>query len=465
MKHKQYTLIRGKATTLVRARTILLAFCLFWLGLPSVVLPEGLAAAGPEADSPAVSYMIVVTGGELLAGEYADGHTQFITSTLGHLGLKCVGSMCVDDKENDLTEAMRYAQGKAKLVVVTGGLGPTPNDITRETLSRITGIKLAEHPDVLADMERRFRTPASQIRANLRQQTQTPVRGTYFKNPNGTAVGLVFEGDSSVVVALPGPPRELQPMVRDELVPYLNKRLGTRLPGHSMMLRFVGLGQSQIDQLFDEEVPLPEDVTVSSTFEGGRVDFIFSLPDDTPEGRARLEQLKRQIMMHLGDNVYADSRVSLEEVVVNLLKGNKTRLALIEAGSGGSLTAAINGVDDAREVLAGAYVAPSLEMLGRMLDGEEDLPNERAAPTDEMLRMVEAAAAKTGAGCVVVVDEARRDLMRQLYIEAMLSVPDKPVMLTRLSSGGSGETARQRLTTQLLDQLRRRLKDTQEQEE
>ncbi|MGB2956957.1 MAG: molybdopterin-binding protein, partial [Anaerolineales bacterium] len=94
-------------------------------------------------------YVIVVTGGELLSGIYPDGHTYFITQTLRPLGLQCVGSVSVDDKQDDLKHALRYAADKAPLIIVTGGLGPTPNDITRETLADFTSIPLREHPEVL----------------------------------------------------------------------------------------------------------------------------------------------------------------------------------------------------------------------------------------------------------------------------------------------------------------------------
>ena len=123
-------------------------------------------------------YMIVVTGGELLSGVYADGHTYFITRTLRPLGLQCVGSMSVDDKQADLKEALRYATDKAALVIVTGGLGPTENDITRETLSDFTGVTLKEHPEVLQNMARRFHVSPAQVRSNLRRQTQVPTQGT-----------------------------------------------------------------------------------------------------------------------------------------------------------------------------------------------------------------------------------------------------------------------------------------------
>ncbi|MGB2863596.1 MAG: hypothetical protein WBC05_09760, partial [Sedimentisphaerales bacterium] len=133
--------------------------------------------------------------------------------------------------------------------------------MTREALSDFTGIALNEQPGVLQEMARRFRVSPDRLRANLRRQTQAPTDGTHFRNTEGTAVGLVFEADDAVIVALPGPPRELQAMVRNELVPYLSKRFGTRLPGYSLTLRFVGLGQSQIDQSLGDNVPLAPDIT------------------------------------------------------------------------------------------------------------------------------------------------------------------------------------------------------------
>jgi len=260
---------------------------------------------GPRASGAAVEptrYAIIVTGGELLSGIYPDGHTYFITQTLRPLGLQCIGSMSVDDKREDIKEALRYAADKAPLIIVTGGLGPTPNDITRETLSEFTSIPLREHPEVLQNMTRRFGASPDKLRANLRRQTQVPTRGTYLKNANGTAVGLIFERAETVIVALPGPPRELQTMVRDELVPYLSRRFGTRLPGCSLRLRFVGLGQSQIDQTLIDHVPLAPDITVSSQFDGSRVDFTFSLSGDTPRDRTRLDKLKDAILKQLGDS-------------------------------------------------------------------------------------------------------------------------------------------------------------------
>jgi nicotinamide-nucleotide amidase len=401
-------------------------------------------------------YVIVVTGGELLSGIYPDGHTYFITQTLRPLGLQCVGSVSVDDKQDDLKHALRYAADKAPLIIVTGGLGPTPNDITRETLADFTSIPLREHPEVLQNMTRRFGVSPEKLRANLRRQTQVPTRGTYLKNANGTAVGLVFEQDETVIVALPGPPRELQTMVRDELVPYLSRRFGTRLPGRSLKLRFVGLGQSQIDQTLKDHVPLAPDITVSSQFDGSRVDFTFSLPGDTARDQARLEELKDAIIEQLGDNVYADDETSLEGRVVELLADRGATLSVAEAGSGGSLAAAISGADGAQRVLAGAYVAPTAEKLRRLLgirDGRTDISRRQ-----ETERLAKAAAAATASNWAIAAGEPWKDDRGTDYVYVVFRLPDGGLESRQVRFSGTGELSRSRLNTQLLDQLRRRLK-------
>jgi len=423
------------------------AFCGLFVAL-SIELAVAEAAV-PEPASKATQYMIVVTGGELLAGAYPDGHTHFITRTLHPLGLHCVGSMCVDDKRADIEEALRFAAGKAPLVIVTGGLGPTDNDITREALSEFSGIALKEHPEVLRDMARRFRTDPNSLRSNLRRQTRVPTSGTYLKNSNGTAVGLVFEKPGLVIVALPGPPRELQPMVRDELVPYLSRRFGTRLPGTSLTLRFVGLGQSEIDQRLKEHVTLPSDVTTTSQFQGGRVDFTFSLPDDTAKARARLRELRDQIMKHLGDNIYGEGDTSLEQHVVNLLAGRGERLVLAEAGSGGHLAAAISHTDGAAKVLAGAYVAPGVDVLQRMLQMPHD------GQTVETLGV--AASKATESQWAVAVGEITRDENGAGSVQVVLKRPGGADQ-RKVQLRGAGELAQEDLCTQLLDQLRRALK-------
>lgn len=445
---EQSTFTRGEHFGRGAVRLSLTLLALWLASLPDAALSD-------ETDNP-IDYMIVVTGTELLTGIYPDGHTHFLTRTLHPLGLHCVGSMTVDDKPADIGEALRYATERAPLVIVTGGLGPTDNDVTREALGRFTGIALEEHPDVLADMERRFRTPRDELRPNLRGQARVPTQGGYFTNANGTSVGLVFDLGERVIIALPGPPRELQPMVRSELVPYLNRRFGARLPGCSITLRFVGLGQSQIDHTIEQHVTLPDDVSVASQFEGSRVDFTFTLPNDTAENRARLEELKTAILKYLGANVYATDGSSLEEQVARRLAARSQSLALAEAASGGGVEAAMSGVAAPEQILAGGVSAPTEERL-RILLRIDDGRWQKAPETARVELLAAAVAEAAGSSWALAVGEVRRGPSGNPMVAAAFRSPDGRVESETLAAGGTGELARANLVTQLVDRLRRRM--------
>ncbi len=138
-----------------------------WLATNLTARAAASEPASTPSAAPPTEYMIIVTGEELLRGVYPDGHTCFLTRTLRPLGCRCVGSMCVDDNRDDLKRALGFAVKYAPLVIVTGGLGPTANDITRETLADFTGIPLREQPEVLAEMERRFHQSARQTSGEL----------------------------------------------------------------------------------------------------------------------------------------------------------------------------------------------------------------------------------------------------------------------------------------------------------
>jgi nicotinamide-nucleotide amidase len=418
----------------------------------------GLAAARARAadDSAAPpDYFIVVTGGELLEGAYPDGHTHFLTRTLRPLGLRCAGSLTVDDIRAEMLAALRFATNRARLVLVTGGLGPTPNDITRETLSEFTGIALRENEAAVAELERRFRQPRDQLRANLRRQCLVPERGGFLRNPAGTAVGLVFEPGTATVIALPGPPRELQAMVRDELVPWLQRRYRARTPGASLTLRFVGVGQSQIDQTLKDKLALPPDVIVTSLFEGSRVDFTFHLPGNGAAEVERLRQLETAVQRELGEFLYADDGRSLEAVVLGELRACGARLALAEVASGGSLAASLSGAAEAEAVVTGAFAAPGESRLAELLQADAwraDAPAEARAKT-----LADAAAVHARADWAVAVGEGGRDA-GDAAVWVAVKAGDR--LETRsLTLRDRSDASRAGLVTQVLDQLRRLLRD------
>jgi nicotinamide-nucleotide amidase len=426
------------------------------LAAAACLIPSTVTAAEPpSAPGKPLSYFIVVTGGELLEGVYPDAHTPFITRALRPLGCQCVGSITVDDNREDIQRALRFATNRAPLVLVTGGLGPTPNDITRETLSEFTEIPLHEHPEAVAELERRFNQTRNQLRPNLLRQTLTPERGSYLKNPNGTAVGLVFDMNGGHIIALPGPPRELQPMVRNELLPFLREHFGVREFGCSLTLRFVGAGQSLIDQTIKDHVPVAPDVVVTSLFEGSRVDFTFSLAGNTEADRTKLKRLEQSIAEHLAEYIYADDGATLEEVVGRKFQKQGASLAVVEIGSGGSLAAALSGTRAGASVLTGACVAPTEATVGKLLQFSSPDP---ATPTlDRMKSLARAAAAKVGSQSALAISPVEPDDKGQPSVLLVLQLPSGAWESQRLPLRDSGEITRNTLTTQALDFLRRRL--------
>ncbi|MBN2329180.1 MAG: CinA family protein [Candidatus Omnitrophica bacterium] len=432
------------------------------ISLSLILLFQPAASSRPNntvSDSP-TDYMIIVTGGELLKGVYADGHVHFITRTLGPLGCRCLGSMCVGDARDDLLGALRYAGERVNLILVTGGLGPTDDDITRKTLSEFTGIGLREHPDVKEFMMRRFNADSwDKVRENLRRQTQTPVKGAYLPNPNGTAVGLVFDDGEKVIAAMPGPPRELQPMIQEQLIPFLADRFGVHSIGCSLLMRFVGIGESNIDHAMHQNMILPDDLMISSLFELGRVDLTFSLPGDAPEDRQRLQALKNELLQYVGDYLYSDDGSTLEDCVIRMLAQKKHSLVTAETGSGGSIAASLNHVGDAAKVYSGGYVAPSDRIMAEMLDISLSPSDDPIARQEQTRQIAQRACEKTVSDWGLTVSQEIAGEGGSRFVWIAYGRMQEGFDVKRVSLRGHGETGHANLVNYALDLLRRKLRD------
>ncbi len=405
-----------------------------------------------------IRYTIVVTGSELLNGVYADQHTYFLTRTLRPLGWRCAGSISVDDRPEDIKQALRFATEKAPLVIVTGGLGPTDTDITRTALADFSGVALREHTDVLHELERRFKTPRADLRDNLRRQAQVPTGGSYLVNHFGTAVGLVYEFPEGTIVALPGPPRELRPMVRNELIPYLNRRFGTRTPGAAVTLRFVGIGQSRINQTLKDLAIVPHEVAVTTQFAHGRVDYTFSFPEDKPAQRKQLEVIQRDLHKRLGDYIYGSGSKSLESRILSRLASLKQTLAIAEVGTAGELVRGLSRSADTPESLAGAYIAPTDHRLGQILNIAPTQWQRALTRTEKVQQLAHAVSAACNSTWAVSVGEVQRKDAAPSELAIAIRTPDGQVDTHTLRFTGSLTSSQARLSTSILDLLRKRLR-------
>lgn len=408
------------------------------------------------ASRQSLDYFVIVTGSELLRGIYGDEHTQFITRTLAPLGYRCLGSVTVGDVPADLFKALDFARAQAPLIITTGGLGPTSQDITRQVLSDYTKIDLKESSQRLADLRLAYAGAQSDLQPILRGQALVPTKGTYMSNPNGTAVGVIFDDGQRVIAALPGPKLELQPMVRNELIPYLSARFGMRAAGRSLTLRFAGIGQSRIDQIIQDHLKVPKDLLVWSSFRSNRVDIMFSFPGDSPQATEQMKALQKDLLEHIGEYLYSDDGSSLEEQVVRLLERQKGLLVLSEIASRGAVSSGLLAADRASDRFKGGYVAASRTALIRLLGYEEDSVSPPASDL-AVLQMARRAAEKEGASWALAVGPLDSNTDGSTGVWVAAGSVNRGFVSRNFSVRKGRELRRDELVTHALDLLRKQL--------
>jgi nicotinamide-nucleotide amidase len=362
--------------------------------------------------------------------------------------------MLVDDTSEELGAALRSATAKARLVLTTGGLGPTVNDVTREVMAEVAGVPLREDADLLQALAHRFGQPSDQLRDNLRRQALVPARGGYLPNDRGTAAGLVFATADGALIALPGPPRELQPMVTEQLVPWLRGRLGLPEREASVTLRFVGIGQSAIDATLREKVPLPANTVTTSRFDGNRVDFTFSLREDTPAARSELAQVSAAVATHLGRYLYATNQVSLEEVAWARLAARGSSLVLAEA-QGAHLASAFARAALPRSAQITSIAASNERGLRQLLGLPEPTGTTKSESADGLQALGEAARRLTRAAWALAVGETTDPAGGPVTLLVVLGDPEGHWEHWRLAVHELPETGRPGLVSSVLDRLRR----------
>ncbi len=410
-----------------------------------------------------IHYTVVITGDEILSGKRHDRHFSFITSTLSTLGLECQRGVFVGDHDATLSRVLKEALEETPLVIVTGGLGPTLDDITREALSEVMNIPLNEDPKALEDLISRFKEIGRPMTDNNRRQALVPTRGTFFSNPNGTAPGLVYDLGDRIAIALPGPPRELEPMFHNSLVPYLYQRFDLHQSYLTSKMRFCCLGESNIDSVVREKVEIVEGIRISSISSVGTVDLTLSLPDNGDSNRLRLQKYVDSIRESIGEYIYTYEDESLPEVVGNLLRQRGETLALAESCTGGLLGSQITSVPGSSDFFWGGVIAYNNSVKELLLCVDHTILEEKGAVSRETACLMAEGIRSTmkstwGIGITGIAGPGGGTEEKPVGT-VWIAVAKNPEAIypVSLKLFGSREAVRQRSCVYALDQIRRLL--------
>ena len=383
---------------------------------------------------------LINTGSELMLGRVLNTHQQWLCRHLADLGYVVSRQVAVPDAGPAIQDAVRESLSRADLIVVTGGLGPTSDDITRDLIAQLLGRSLREDPAIVERIRSYFESRKRPMPETTRLQAQVPEGAIVLPNPNGTAPGLAMPiaanpfraGKSALLVMLPGPPRELHPMFSDSVVPLLRKHLP--LPGvfACRTLRSIGIGESVVQEMVAPALQtlVDQGLEIGYCARPGRVDVRVS---STAEDGARVVKEAEDIVAaKLGKNLYGFEEDDLETAVIHLLTARGQTLSLAESCTGGYISHLLTNVPGASAVLLAGLVTYSNAAKQRFVGVNQSTLESHGAVSDPVVReMAEGARRETGSDYALAVTG---------IAGPSGGTPEKPVGTVFIALARAGET-------------------------
>lgn len=321
---------------------------------------------------------LITTGSELLLGATLNTHQQWLGRQLADLGLPVSRQLTVPDAGTAIAEAVRDALQRADLIITTGGLGPTSDDRTREEIARLLGLTLSEDPDVLRQIEVAFRRRGRPLPPNFKTlasiQAQVPAGALVLRNDHGSAPGLALRMEPPVtghkarlLVLLPGPPRELQPMFLDHVVPLLKAQFPDAASFVSKTFHTIGVGESRVEDAIRPHLIELEarGLEIGYCARTGEVDV--RLTAVGPGAAELVDEAAQRVRSLLAKHVFSEDRRTLEEVVLGLLRARNEKVVTAESCTGGYVAHCLTNVPGASEVFLGGMVTYSNELKQALL--------------------------------------------------------------------------------------------------
>lgn len=280
---------------------------------------------------------IIGVGTELLLGQIVNTNAQYLSRKLSEIGINVFFHTVVGDNRTRILETLKIAAARSDLIITTGGLGPTMDDLTKETVAEFLGLKLKLHAPSENHIRKFFEKRNRTITDNNLKQAFFPEGSKILPNENGTAPGAMISNKGKTYIILPGPPYELEPMFENYVIPYLEMMTGQRIV--SKVLKIFGMGESMVEEKIKDLLIEQSNPTIAPLAQYGEVTLRLTAKCSRPEnGYLMMQPIERKIRRRLGDVIYGYNEDQLETVVASLLKEKNKTVSIAESCTGGLIS-------------------------------------------------------------------------------------------------------------------------------
>jgi nicotinamide-nucleotide amidase len=311
---------------------------------------------------------IVTIGTELLLGEIVDTNSAWIAQRLTTIGLNLYYKLTVGDNLRRITQLLEQSLQRSDVVITTGGLGPTVDDLTREGIAAATNRELVLDEELLKEIQAFFAQRHYTMSDNNRKQAYVPEGARIIHNPVGTAPAFAVEENGHLVIALPGVPHEMEYLMENEVLPHLRERYGLEGVIRSRFLHTCGIGESTVGSMIDDLMEL-SNPTVGTRAHPGQTDVcITAKADSVREAKVLIEPVEVEVRERLGARVFGADEETLADVVSEALVEKGLRLALAENVTQGELAQRLSQASKGLDAFAGGSVLPTEESLRKRLE-------------------------------------------------------------------------------------------------
>ncbi|MEW6673095.1 MAG: CinA family nicotinamide mononucleotide deamidase-related protein [Thermodesulfobacteriota bacterium] len=401
---------------------------------------------------------IIMIGTELLLGQIVDTNASYLARKLAQIGFDLYRKTTIGDNEGRIADAIQSALSRSDVVITSGGLGPTVDDKTRDAVAAATGRKLALDPDLLVFIEAFFKKRGMELGENNKRQAFIPENAVPIHNPVGTAPGFIVNRGGKFVMSLPGVPHELQHLTENSVLPFLQQQFNIKTLIKTRVLKTAGVGESNIDRLISD-LEESDNPTVGLAAHLGAVDIRVSAKADTPaEVDQMLDRMEATVRERLGDMIFGMDEETIEQVVVNLLSKHALNIAILETNTGGELAQRLTSVPGGFGVLAFALCAAT-DRVRSVIPGDDDRYPVCSPEGAETLARSICRKAQSDMGIAVIGDEDPNvgpysKQAGNTYVGLCLK---GRTAAEHIRLGGISKYARLRITSMVLDMLRRRI--------